>query len=170
MSRPGKVRVASWIIQLFGIYILFVLGIFGRYDHIRVNFVYCILAFIIIGWGRAVYLPEVKLLKSCPFCGNQIRKSNKVCPHCQHDLDETLRFPGVWIFFRSITIWQTVSEGILIGRKLFLLLHFIFIIGMVKNCDKTWTLLGKKWQNLLLSLYKRRKLCICNWSSFFGWC
>ncbi|MBT4484966.1 MAG: hypothetical protein HOC71_14955 [Candidatus Latescibacteria bacterium] len=95
MSKPSRERVASWIIQLIGIFVLFAMGIFSRYDHIRVNFVYCILGFVIIGWGRAVYMPEVKLMKTCPFCRKRIKKTNKVCPHCQRDLQESLRFPGV---------------------------------------------------------------------------
>jgi len=87
-------RVMSWIIQVIGFIVFIGLGILGRFDHPRVNLVYCFVGFILIGWGRAIYLPEVKLMKSCPYCAQWIRVVNTVCPHCGRDLHVSSRFSG----------------------------------------------------------------------------
>lgn len=34
------------------------------------------------------YEPEIgEVYKVCPFCGNDVKRSAKICPHCQNKLD-----------------------------------------------------------------------------------
>ncbi|HDY88088.1 MAG TPA: hypothetical protein ENH82_08255 [bacterium] len=92
---PKTLRVFGWFLQLAGVVVLlFAFGIFHKFYNIKDNILLCLIAYVLIAWGRKVYLPEVKLLKSCPYCANQIRMVETVCPHCQRNLPEKSRFPG----------------------------------------------------------------------------
>ena len=91
MLKP--LRVYGWFLQLAGV-VLLAFGIFHKFYNIKYNILICLIAYTFIAYGRKVYLPEVKLLKSCPYCANQIRMVDTVCPHCHRNLHVSSRFPG----------------------------------------------------------------------------
>ena len=90
MLKP--LRVFGWFLQLAGV-LLFAFVIFHKFYNIKNSILICLIAYTLIAYGRKVYLPEVKLLKSCPYCANQIRIVEKVCPHCKRNLPVFSRFP-----------------------------------------------------------------------------
>jgi rRNA maturation endonuclease Nob1 len=57
--------------------------------------VWLVTAYLCFAVGRKIYLPDVKLLKECQYCGKEIKKTNRECPYCGSDLHVTTRFPGV---------------------------------------------------------------------------
>ncbi|MFC1490387.1 hypothetical protein ACFL6K_04185 [Candidatus Latescibacterota bacterium] len=94
---PKPLQIVGWILQLIGVGILFIafftdLG--PRYDP-RYIALYLLMAYVFIAYGRNIYLPDVKLLKTCPICSREIKLTHRTCPYCKGDLHVTSRFPGI---------------------------------------------------------------------------
>ena len=97
MNKVKPRQVAGWILQIFGLVLLYI-AFFTDIGHelgprFKVVFVFLGIAFF--AYGRIFYLPDVKLLKDCPKCGREIKITNRICPYCKSDLHVTTRFPGV---------------------------------------------------------------------------
>ncbi|MFC1490832.1 hypothetical protein ACFL6K_06445 [Candidatus Latescibacterota bacterium] len=104
MIKP--IRIFGWFLQFAGaalvifamIYYSNLDNILGRFSVLggntpRTFLALCMIGVILFAIGRQVYLPEVKLLKTCPNCSKNIRMVDVVCPYCTMELPSSSRFP-----------------------------------------------------------------------------
>lgn len=92
MVKPRQVY--GWLFQLIGVVLLY-FTFFGNFYNIKINIIYGVLTAVSIGYGRTVYVPDVKLLHPCPKCGREIKLTNKECPYCHIELNVSSRFNGI---------------------------------------------------------------------------
>jgi hypothetical protein len=75
----------GYIIKTIGVGAL-VAGLFLLYNRSWLNLVICLSVCIAILWGRSQSVSEHDHTKSCPLCGNMMRKTEVVCAHCYKNL------------------------------------------------------------------------------------
>ncbi|MFC1650576.1 hypothetical protein ACFL2X_03300 [Candidatus Latescibacterota bacterium] len=101
MIKP--LRILGWFLQFAGAAIvIFAISNYSNLDNVfggyraRTFLALCLIGGAMFAYGRQVYLPEVKLFKTCLFCAKEIRIADTVCPYCKQDVQGSSRFPKDW--------------------------------------------------------------------------